>query len=329
MNVLIPLAVVAAMFLAAWFGAAAGFGFIFGVVVPYAAAAVFAVGVGRRVMMWAAAPVPFRITTTCGQQKSLPWLPRERFDNPFTRFETVVRMALEVLLFRSLLKNTKTAMTAGRRLVYGTDPWLWLGAMAFHWSFLAVILRHARLFAEPTPRWVTFLQSADGFFQVGVPVYYVSSFTLIAGLGYLLARRLVSPQLRYISLANDYFPLFLLIGIGVSGFWLRYVDKTDVTAIKELAMGLAAFAPVVPEGISPLFFGHLFLVSALFAYFPFSKLMHAAGVFLSPTRNLANNNRAVRHVNPWDYPVKVHTYEEYEDEFREKMKSAGIPVEKE
>jgi hypothetical protein len=58
-------------------------------------------------------------------------------------------------------------------------------------------------------------------------------------------------------------------------------------------------------------------------------MVHLAGVFLSPTRNLANNNRMVRHVNPWDYPVKVHSYAEYEDELRVKMKGAGIPVEKE
>ena len=71
------------------------------------------------------------------------------------------------------------------------------------------------------------------------------------------------------------------------------------------------------------------MVGVLFAYFPFSKLTHMAGVFLSPTRNLANNNREIRHINPWNAPVKLHTYEEYEDEFREKMKGAGIPVEKE
>ena len=94
-------------------------------------------------------------------------------------------------------------------------------------------------------------------------------------------------------------------------------------------MGLITFSPVVPQTIGIIFYIHLFLVSALLAYFPMSKLMHMAGVFLSPTRNLANNNRAVRHVNPWNYPVKVHTYEEYEDEFRDKMKSVGIPVEKE
>ena len=56
--------------------------------------------------------------------------------------------------------------------------------------------------------------------------------------------------------------------------------------------------------------------------------MHMGGVFLSPTRNLANNSRMRRHVNPWNYPVKVHTYEEWEEEFRDKMKAAGLPLER-
>jgi len=43
----------------------------------------------------------------------------------------------------------------------------------------------------------------------------------------------------------------------------------------------------------------------------------------------SDNSRAVRHVNPWDYPVKVHTYEEYEDEFRDVMRAAGLPLDKE
>jgi nitrate reductase gamma subunit len=90
-----------------------------------------------------------------------------------------------------------------------------------------------------------------------------------------------------------------------------------------------SFKPAIPKGVHWFFFLHLTLVATLIAYFPFSKLMHAGGVFLSPTRNLANNNRMVRHVNPWNAPVKVHTYEEYEDDFRDKMKAAGLPVEKE
>ena len=94
-------------------------------------------------------------------------------------------------------------------------------------------------------------------------------------------------------------------------------------------MGIISFHPVIPQGIGVLFYIHLFLVSILLAYFPFSKLMHAPGLFLSPTRNLANDSRARRHINPWGYPVKVHTYEEYEDEFRDAMKEAGVPVERE
>ena len=109
---------------------------------------------------------------------------------------------------------------------------------------------------------------------------------------------------------------------------MRYFAKIDVTAAKELTMGLVTFHPVVPEGIGGIFYVHLFFVSVLLMYFPFSKLMHLGGIFLSPTRNLPGNSRAVRHVNPWNYPVPVHTYEEYEDEFREKMIEAGLPVEK-
>ena len=63
---------------------------------------------------------------------------------------------------------------------------------------------------------------------------------------------------------------------------MRYFFKTDIVAVKELAIGLVTLHPKVPANISPLFYIHLFLVSALFAYFPFSKLMHAPGVFMSP-----------------------------------------------
>ena len=110
---------------------------------------------------------------------------------------------------------------------------------------------------------------------------------------------------------------------------MRYFFKVHIVGVKQLAMGLVSFKPSIPEGIGVLFYIHMFLISVLFAYFPFSKLMHMGGVFMSPTRNLANNSREVRHINPWNYPVHVHTYEEYENDFRDKMKKAGLPVEKE
>jgi nitrate reductase gamma subunit len=329
MKALVSLATVGGLFLAGLLGARLGMEWVFGVVVPYLAAVLFLGGLIHRVMSWVNSPVPFRIPTTCGQQKSLAWIKPEKLENPPNTLAVIGRMALEVLCFRSLLRNTKSELTGGRRLVHENDLLLWAAALAMHWSLLIILLRHLRFFTVPVPYCVTLLPKLEGFHRLGTPVFYVTSFVFLAGLGYLLARRLVSPRLRYISLAGDYFPLFLLLGVAASGVWMRHVVRTDVAGAKQLAMGLAAFRPEVPETLAPSFFGHLFLACVLVAYFPLSKLSHMAGVFLSPTRNLANTNRMRRHVNPWDYPVKVHTYAEYEDELRDKMKAAGLPVEKE
>ena len=144
----------------------------------------------------------------------------------------------------------------------------------------------------------------------------------------MFVRRVVVPQIRYISLVQDYFPLFLILGIALSGIFMRYFAKVDIISVKQLAMGLVTFSWNVPEGIGVIFYIHMFLVSVLLVYFPLSKLMHMGGVFMSPTRNLPNNPRFVRYVNPWNPPKKFRTYEEYEDEFREAMAEAGLPLEK-
>lgn len=320
----IAVCVIAALGLAA--GGAPPLQFVLGAVVPYAAIALFLIGVAWRIVGWARTPVPFRITATCGQQKSLPFLKQAKLDNPFTTAGVIGRMALEVLLFRSLFRNTKAELRPGPRLVFGEDKLLWLGAIAFHYSFLIIFLRHLRFFLEPVPAFVLALDTMDGFFQVATPVLYITDGVIIAALGYLLARRFADPAVRYISLFTDYFALFLLLGLAASGILLRYFVRGELLPVKQLAMGIATFSPVVPEGLSGLFFVHLLMLNALIAWFPFSKLMHMGGIFLSPTRNLANNNRAKRHVNVWNYPVKVHTYQEWEHEFHDKIVAAGLPL---
>jgi nitrate reductase gamma subunit len=308
---------------------AANLEFLFGIIIPYAAIAFFLVGIIYKVIYWARSPVPFRITTVAGQQKSLNWIKNSRLESPHSTLGVIGRMLLEVLLFRSLFRNTKAELKKGPKLVYGSSRYLWLGALAFHWAFLIIVLRHFRYFSEPIPVFVPFLQNLDGFLQIGVPILYITNVVIVAALTFLFLRRIVDPKLKYFSLASDYFPLLLIISIAVTGILMRYFTKVDIISVKELAIGLFSFQPIVPEGIGMMFFIHLFLVSVLIAYFPFSKLMHMAGVFLSPTRNLANNNRMKRHINPWNAPVRIHTYEEYENEFRDVMKASGLPVEKE
>src|SRR5512144_2476268 len=146
MHVLVSLLAVVALFLAVLVG----------------------VGVVLRVLDWARSPVPFRIPTTCGQQKSLRWIEQSKVENPSTTLGVMARMALDVLCFRSLFRNTRAQLQDGR-LAYASSKWLWAAGLAFHWSFLVILLRHLRFFAEPVPRFVLALTTLAGFFLVGLP----------------------------------------------------------------------------------------------------------------------------------------------------------------
>lgn len=329
-RAVLPLGAVIALVVLGFIGVdAAGLRYLFGVVIPYLAVATFFIGVVYRILKWARSPVPFRIPTTGGQQLSLEWIKPSPLDNPSGIGGVIGRMLLEVFAFRSLFRNTKMQYwSEGPEVRQASDKWLWLFAILFHYAFLVILLRHLRFFSEPIFGWVQVLEKIDSPFEVTLPALLLSGLALGGAVTFLLVRRLYLPQVRYVSLAADYFPLFLILAIVTTGLLMRYIFKTDIVSVKEMTMGLVQFKPVVPEGISSLAFVHIFLVSVLFAYFPFSKLMHAGGVLLSPTRNLANNNRFKHHENPWNYPVDTHSYEEYEDEFREVMIEAGLPVEK-
>jgi nitrate reductase gamma subunit len=332
MHVIFSLLAVIALIAIAYAGVAgAGMTYLFGVVIPYAAVITFFLGLILKVLDWGRSAVPFCIPTTCGQQKTLSWIKPNKVDNPTSTGAVLARMFFEVVTMRSLFRNTKLdyRVAHGQPVIrQGSEKFLWLFAILFHYAFLVVILWHLRFFMNPVPKLVSVIESLDGFFEFGLPQLLISGVILVAMAGALLDRRLRMPNIRYISLTSDYFPLFLIMAIGITGILMRYFLRVDVEAIKELTMSLATMKPVIPANpIDPLFYAHIFLVSVLFAYFPFSKLMHMPGVFMSPTRNLPTNSREVRHVNPWNYPVKTHSYEEYENDFRDLMIEAGIPVE--
>ena len=155
----VPLLAVLVLALAAWFGTGwHGTELFFGVVLPYAAVLAFLGGITWRVLSWARSPVPFNITTTCGQQYSLPWIRSSRLGNPHTRWGVVGRLLFEMLAFRSLLRNVKQEWVEGEgeapRLVFKASLGLWLGALVFHYSLLMVLLHHARFFLDPVPGWL-------------------------------------------------------------------------------------------------------------------------------------------------------------------------------
>jgi nitrate reductase gamma subunit len=300
-NYMVSLIAVIVLFLIAYVGTQQGASLqlVFGIIVPYLAVILFVVGFARRVLSWSRSAVPFRITTTCGQQSSLPWFKQAKIDNPSSTFSVIIRMFLEIVCFRSLFRNTRMKLNGGTRLTYQLELFLWIGALAFHYAFFTVVVRHLRFFTEPVPFFVTLLENVDSFMRIevlydtiqsGLPGVFMSGLVLLAAVIYLFLRRMFIPQVRYISLAADYFPLFLIGVLPFTGIFMRYFTKVDIVAIKELTMGLVTFRPTIPEGISSCFCPHV-SGQCPAGYFPFSKLMHLGGVFLSPTRNMTGNTR--------------------------------------
>lgn len=298
-------------------------GAILGVIVPYIAVAIFVVGVVYRIVNWANSPVPLKITTTSGQAYSLQFIKRtiyDRFDSPYTKWETAVRMLLEIFFFRSLFKNTRYYLDRTSAM---DARWLWLFGIMFHYSLLLVLIRHSRFFLQPVPNIVEILSDIEAFKGVFIPSVYVSGLAIVAALFCLWLRRIFLSRERTISLPSDHFALILLLSITISGNIMRYFFKADLEKVKTLMMDLMTFniakAIEVANNIEPIFYVHFSLACLLLAYFPFSKLMHAGGVFFTPTRNLPNNNRAVRHVNPWNPPYKGITWEEYYEMYKDQL----------
>ncbi len=192
---------------------------------------------------------------------------------PTTTGGVVLRMAREVVLFESLFRGNK---------------WTWIFGWVFHFGLFLVTLRHLRYFIDPV--WLPI--------QLIQPFGIYGGIAMVLGLGGLWARRFLVDRVRYITGPSDHLMLGLLILIGASGLMMSFVVHTDIVAVKDFFLGLMAFR-LHPLPADPLLLLHLLLVAGLMIIFPYSKLLHAPGLFFSPTRNQADNPREKRHIAPW------------------------------
>lgn len=192
---------------------------------------------------------------------------------PTTQSGVVWRLFREVVFFESLFKSNK---------------WIWLFGYLFHFGMLLVLLRHLRYFTDPVWTWVALMQ----------PLGKYASFAMLAGLLGLWARRFLVDRVRYISAPSDHLMLALLVGIAVTGMGMTFVAHTDIVMVKAFFLGLMRFSPQ-PLPTDLLLLAHLGMVVALMIVFPISKLLHAPGVFFSPSRNQVDNPREKRHLAPW------------------------------
>jgi nitrate reductase gamma subunit len=192
---------------------------------------------------------------------------------PTTRGGVVLRMLAELTLFRSLYRSNK---------------WIWLFGWMFHAALALVLARHLRYFTEPVWSWVDLVQ----------PFGVYAGFAMLAGLAGLWARRVLVDRVRYISSPSDHLMLALLVAIAASGLAMKFAAPTDIVSLKAFFLGLMAF-DWRPLPADPVLLVHLALVAALMIVFPVSKLLHAPGVFFSPTLNQVDDARERRHVAGW------------------------------
>jgi nitrate reductase gamma subunit len=192
---------------------------------------------------------------------------------PTTPSGVGLRVAREVVFFESLFRSSK---------------WTWIFGWTFHAALLLVLLRHVRYFQQPVWSAIALVQ----------PFGTYAGFAMVAGLAGLWARRWWVDRVRYISTPSDHLMLALLIAIGASGLAMRFVVHTDIVALKAFMLGLMRF-DLQPLPTDPVLLVHLTLVALLMIIFPISKLLHAPGLFFSPTRNQADNAREQRHVAAW------------------------------
>jgi len=229
----------------------------------YLAAILFIWGLAAKIRRYAKTPAPLKIPTTPA---------------PVTRFGVVIRMASEVVLFNSLFKANK---------------WIWILGWMFHLALLLAFFRHLRYVISP-----------DFFLYSVISMEIVQSFGKYAGFAMLLGllglfgRRIVVDRVRYISGPSDYLMLLLIMGIAGSGMMMSFVSHTDIVQVKNFMLGLLTIS-IRPLPGDILLLTHLSLVVTLMIIFPISKLLHAPGLFFSPTRNQVDNPREQRHLAAW------------------------------
>ncbi len=192
---------------------------------------------------------------------------------PITRTGVVFRMAREVTIFQSLFKGNK---------------WTWVLGILFHYGMLIALIGHIRFAIDPVWSWVETIQWVAKYGGIAMAL----------GLLGLFIRRVFVDRVRYISSPSDYLSLVLIFMIAFSGLLMRYVAHTDIIAVKAFFRGLLTFdwSPLPADLLIML---HLGLVITLMVIFPISKMLHAPGIFFSPTLNMPDNPREKRHVAPW------------------------------
>ncbi len=184
---------------------------------------------------------------------------------PKSRLGVLGRLLNETFLFKSLFRASK---------------WTWVFGWTMHLALVLLLGKHLFYIYSVPPVWVAWLMS------VGHWLFALFLFGLFG----LLLRRIVVQRVRLISAPSDYLMLVLLIAIAISGYSMHSGAAVNLVEVKYFVAGLLSFEwRQLPTDWRLVI--HLLLVSVLLFVFPFSKLLHAPGLFFAPTLNQVDDAR--------------------------------------
>jgi len=226
--------------------------FLLSYITPYIAVVVFVGGITYQVHRWRQKEgIPARLSL---------------FPRPGSRLSRLTDTLVDMFTMRGLLRVNRP---------------LWIGGFMMHLGLLLLLLGHVRVVTDYYFLWDLLKWGEEQQHQFSSIAGINAGFLFLVPLLYLLARRWSGP-VKWLSVPEDYFILFLLAGIAITGIHMRLLLDVDQHGIREFMQGLVLFDwKPVPESVGASFIYHFSLAQLLMIYFPFSKLMHTIGAVFS------------------------------------------------
>lgn len=163
----------------------------------------------------------------------------------------------------------------GRRTAPGAGA---LPAWGLHVALALLFIGHLRAVTDFPRLWAALALTPEAVARLADLAGGLVGLAALAAVLALLARRLFTPGLRAISGPEDFLVPLLLAAVIGSGLAMRFGGQARLEPVWAYFADLAALRPR-PMPAVPGFAAHFLLAQALAVVLPWTKLVHAVGVF--------------------------------------------------
>lgn len=220
------------------------------IILAYLGIIVLIGGLIYQILKWWMADMPFHLS---------------KFPAPASNAKALGHVLLDSFFFRSMWKRSME---------------VWASGWTFHVFLALLIIGHIVGISTAGLQFVPYGVSPEESMRLSGQFGLVIGIILMLILLYLLGRRIVSSRIRFISSAEDFLILVLLLAIVISGNAMRLYAGIETAAVRDFIHSIFILKPILPP-LDPWFISHFSLVMLLLIYFPFSKLAHSCGIFMS------------------------------------------------